>query len=123
MERRYESLPEITEREQVLEVMKNGTYSDLMLLPLAVGMNFPEWKFAQDLCIEFTQNEDAAIRANAVLGLAYIARTKGTLEKHLVKPVIMKELRENIEYKWRIEDSIEDINYFLKWKLADKHFK
>ena len=85
--------------------------------------HFPDWKFAQDLCIKLAANEDAAVRANAVLGLAYIARTKGILEKHLVKPVILKELRENIEYKWRIEDSISDINVFLKWNLTYESFK
>ena len=104
----------IAEKEQALEIMKNGTQEDLMLLPLSLGEHFPDWKFAQDLCIRLTGNEDAAIRANAVLGLAYIARTKGRLEKHLVKPVILKELRENTEYRWRIEDSIAAINNFLQ---------
>ena len=54
------------------------------------------------------------------MGLAYIARTKGRLEKHLVKPLIIKELRENDEFRWRILDSIEDINSFLDWHLAEK---
>ena len=123
MERHYKSLPVISDKMQALEIMMNGTHDDFMLLPLSLGEHFPDWKFAQDLCIKLAANEDAAVRANAVLGLAYIARTKGILEKHLVKPVILKELRENLEYKWRIEDAIEDINIFLKWNLANKSFK
>ena len=117
MEKVYRSLPLITNKAQALEVLNNGSYKDLMLLPLSLGESFPDWKFAQDLCIRLTQSEDAALRANAVLGLAYIARNKGMLEKHLVKPVILRELRENIENRWRIEDAIDDINIFLKWNL------
>ena len=119
----YKSLPVITEKIQVLKIMENKIHDELMILPLSVGEYYPDWKFAQDLCIELAKNENSAIRANAVLGLAYIARTKGILEKHLVKPIILKELRENHEYKWRIEDSIEDINRFLDWNLAHKHWE
>ena len=121
MEKIYRSLPVVTEKAQVLEIVKNGTQEDLMLLPLSLGEYFPDWKFAQDLCLELAGHEDAAIRGNAVLGLGYIARTKGRLEKHLVKPIILRELRENLAYKWRVEDAIQDINLFLKWNLANKH--
>lgn len=62
------------------------------------------------------------MRANAILGLAHIARTKGQLDKRLVKPIILRELRENIEHKGTILDTIRDINLFLKWDLASKHF-
>jgi len=120
MERVYSPLPYITEKTQALEIMKTGTDTDLMLLPLSLGMCFPEWKFAQDICIALAKNQNAAIRANAVLGLAYIARTQGVLEKHLVKPVVLKELRENEEFKWRIEDAIVDMNRFMKWNMAHK---
>ena len=122
MGRIYKPLPAITEKNQALEIMANGTHDDLMLLPLSLGEYFTDWKFAQDLCICLIENKEAAIRANAVLGLAYIARKRGMLEKHIVKPVLLKELRGNLDYKWRIEDSIQDINFFMKWNIAYKHF-
>jgi hypothetical protein len=55
-----------------------------------------------------------------VLGFAYIARKKGELEKHIVKPIILNELRSNEEFNWRIIDALEDINLFLKWKIGTK---
>ena len=58
---------------------------------------------------------------NAALGLAYIARNHGMLDKRLVKPYLLRELRENVEYNWRIRDAILDINIFMKWNLASKH--
>lgn len=79
-----------------------------------------DWKQAQTICIRSFESDDLRVRANAALGLAYIARTKGQLEKHLVKPLLVKELRENIEYRWRIIDAITDINYYLGWRLEEK---
>ena len=76
------------------------------------------WKYAQDICLRLADHSDAAIRANACLGLAYVARTQGRLEKHLVKPVLLRELRSNLEFCGRVQDAIDDINSFLKWKLG-----
>ena len=118
MKSSYEPLPVISEKEQAFKIMENGTHAELMLLPLSLGEYFPDWKFAQDLCVKLAENEDAAIRANAVLGFAYIARTKGMLEKHVIKPIIIKELKENLEHKGRIEDAVDDFNTFLKWELS-----
>jgi hypothetical protein len=41
--------------------------------------------------------------------------------KVLVKPIVLKELRENDKYRGTIIDAISDINLFLKWELAKKH--
>lgn len=59
----------------------------------------------------YTEHESADVRANAVLGFVYIARTKGKLEKQIVKPIVLRKLRENKQYGWRILDSIEVINF------------
>lgn len=61
------------------------------------------------------------VRANAILGLAHISRKKGQLDKRLVKPIILRELRENIEHKGTILNAISDINLFLKWDFAKGH--
>ena len=91
---------------------------ELITLTLSVSEYHNNWKFAQELCVRLSKYENSLIRANAVLGFAYIARTKGKLEKHIVKPIILKELRENQEYNWRILDAIDDINLFMKWRIG-----
>ncbi|MHC5409518.1 hypothetical protein ACYRE2_11500 [Listeria seeligeri] len=48
-----------------------------------------------------------------------MARNKRILEKNLVKPVILRELKENTDYQWRIQDAIDDIATFLKWKIVN----
>lgn len=54
-----------------------------------------DWKHAQTICNKSFESDDLRFRANAALGLAYIARTKGQLEKHLVKPLLVKALEKN----------------------------
>lgn len=115
----YRPLEDIT-YEEAIRILESGTETERILLPLRVGQTMVDWKQAQTICIKSFESDKPVVRANAALGLAYIARTKGRLEKHLVKPLIIKELRENDEFRWRILDSIEDINSFLDWHLAEK---
>jgi hypothetical protein len=115
----YKPLDYLSSNE-VRERLNRNQLDELLTLPLSVGENHPNWKFAQDVCVYLSSHESSAVRANAVLGFAYISRTKGQLEKHIVKPIILRELRENVEHNWRIVDSIKDINLFMNWNLASK---
>ena len=45
---------------------------------------------------------------------------KRKLDKHIVKPVILRALREEKDYEWRIIDATEDINLFMNWKIGLK---
>ena len=115
----YRPLEDIT-YEEAVRILESGTLEERILLPLRAGEMMVDWKQAQTICIKSFESDDSRVKANAALGLAYIARTKGQLEKHLVKPLLVKELRENIENRWRIIDAITDINYYLGWHLEDK---
>ncbi|GIO31793.1 MULTISPECIES: hypothetical protein [Paenibacillus] len=117
MDRIYRPLQEYAD-QGISEILKSEDRDLLLQLPLSVGEYHSNWKFSQDICVKLSKHEDPAIRANAILGLAYIARTKGKLEKRVVKPIILKELRENKEYEGRVNDSIDDINLFMKWKIG-----
>jgi hypothetical protein len=118
---KYSPLPEFSDRQEIEKLIKSESIVELLNLSLAVGENFPDWKCAQDTCLLLAEHKNENVRANACLGLAYIARTKGQLEKHLVKPILLRELRSQVEFRWRIEDAITDINHYLKWHLAFKH--
>ena len=77
------------------------------------------WKDAQGICIRSFESEDPQIRANAALGLSYIALNTGCLENHLVEPLLFKELISNEPYRGRIIDAICDINLFMGWHIAE----
>ncbi|MBP2656466.1 MAG: hypothetical protein H6Q73_4035 [Firmicutes bacterium] len=120
MKRHYKPLPILSENE-IERIMSDGSIEELIILPLTIGENHTQWKFAQDLCIKLSEHPDSRVKANAILGLAYVARTKGKLEKHIIKPILLKALREEKEYKWRIKDALEDINLFMGWNIGEKH--
>lgn len=117
---KYQPLPVRSKRDEIERLLAEGDKSELLLLSLSVGESFPDWKFAQDVCLKLAEDQEPDVRANACLGLAYVARTKGRLEKHLVKPVLLRELRSQTEFRWRVEDAIDDINQFMGWHLAHK---
>lgn len=122
MVRKYCPLEEI-DYGKIRAILDNGTYEELVLLPLRVGEYGNDWKKSQSICLGLMDNESEIIRANAVLGLSYIARTQKNLDKRLVKPYLLRELERNKEYRWRIIDAIEDINLFLNWNIAKKKLK
>ncbi|OCA83461.1 hypothetical protein F7984_04790 [Pradoshia sp. D12] len=118
----YKPLEDLS-NQQLNEILDRNRIYELIPLPLSVGEYHINWKYAQDLCAKLSEHENPLIRANAILGFAYIARTKGMLEKHIVKPIVLKELRDNQEYNWRIIDAIHDINLFMKWKIGANAIK
>lgn len=115
----YKPLEEIDESE-IKRILNEGTVEERILLPLRVGEHAIYWKQAQDCCLSLIYDDDERVRANAALGLAYIARTKGRLEKQKVKPALLLLLKSCEEYRWRIVDSIEDINLYMGWKIGMK---
>lgn len=116
----YKPLEPLSKLE-IQEQLERGDEEELLLLPLSVGEYDENWKDAQDVCLRCMEHNNPAIRANAALGLAYIARNHRMLDKRIVKPYLLKELRENREFVWRIKDAISDINMFMGWNLASKH--
>lgn len=122
MHRVYRTLEDLSDIE-INNILENGDLDELILLPLSVGEYHYNWKYAKNICVKLSNNEDARVRANAVLGFAYIARTKGMLEKPIVKPIVLRELRENKDYNWRIVDAIDDINIFMKWNIGKKYIR
>jgi len=116
----YKPLESLSKLE-IQELLKKGKEDELLSLSLSVGEYCEDWKYSQDICLNLMEHDSAEIRANAALGLAYIARKHRMLDKRLVKPYLLKELRENFEFEWRIKDAISDINMFMGWNLASKY--
>ena len=119
MDRIYKPLKELSNSD-IENILFEGEMDELITLPLSVGEYHSNWKYAQDICIKLTEYSEPSVRANAILGLSYIARNSKKLEKHIVKPIILRELKENKEFEWRIKDAIEDINLFMGWNIGKK---
>lgn len=116
---RYQPLPSYTDKSQITHILKNGTVTDLCLLVLAVGENWPDWQYAQELCLRLVEHRNSEVRASACLGLAHIAHTKGRLERERVEPILLREWNQQLgEGKGIVGDAIEDINLFMNWQIS-----
>lgn len=115
---KYRPLDDLSD-ESIKSILAGDNLDELIRLPLNVGMNHPNWKYAQDICIRLTQSKDIRVRANAFRGLEYVAMTKGKLEKHLVKPLLIEALRSGYREELDILSVIRRINLCLDWNIAD----
>ena len=120
MERKLAQRKQYT-NESALQILKHGTDAEKADLAIALGFDCPDYGFAQSMCIQLLQMEDEITRADAVIGLAHIARRFRKLDKRVVKPYLLRELRENEQCKDLIAEAISDINIYLGWNIANIH--
>lgn len=115
-------LPQITSKEHALELLQSSDTQVLKLLPLSIAAQCSKEDkfFAQSICLSLADSDNSEIRANAILGLAYIASKHLWLDRRLVTPYIERELRHNHAFNWRIVHAINDINLYLGWNMANK---
>lgn len=111
---RYEKLTPYSE-EDIHKIMSSGNENIIKLLPLSIGEYHEDLAFAQSFCLKLLEHDlNDEIRANAVLGLSYLARRFRQLDKTIIHR-LHKELEKNKEFRDRVEYSIEDINLFMDW--------
>ena len=106
-----------------VEILQSGSNKEKAELAMALGFDCPDYGFAQSMCIQLLQTEDEIVRGNAIIGLAHIARRFGKLDKRVVKPYLLRELRKNVKCKDLVADAIHDINMYLGWNIADRRYK
>jgi hypothetical protein len=116
---KYKALDDLS-NDEIEKVLTSGTLDDIIRLPLSVGMNHHDWNFAQDLCLRLASHSNLSVRANALTGLQYVAMTKGKLEKHLVKPVLINALKSTECEELDAAHVITRINQYVKWKVGLK---
>lgn len=119
MEKRtYKPPLECTEKE-AMEAIRNDDIERLIRLPIDLGFNHENWKFIQDVSVRLSEHKNPIIRANSMLGLMYAARFRGRVEKNIVKPVLLKALKdEDPRVSSNAKDAIDDINHSLKWNIG-----
>ena len=114
----YEEPREITE-EEVFDAIKRDDIERLIRIPIQLGFHHGNWKFIQDISIRLTEHHNAGVRANAFFGIEYAARFRGRIEKNVVKPVLLRGLRDpDPRVADRARETIDAINHLLKWNIG-----
>jgi hypothetical protein len=119
----YRPVPDFT-YEQIKSAIAEDKVDLLKDIAFAVGYHSTDWKYSQDICLQLSGHSDKAVREMAILGLFYVAIFQKKLDKRLVKPVLLRALKDSeVEVRERAEYVVPEINRALDWNIADYHKK
>ncbi len=111
--------PEVVLDREAMDAIARDDVERLVTLPIDLGFNHENWRFIQDVCVRLSEHRDWRIRANSLQGLSYAARFRHRLEKNIVKPVLLRALKdENPDVAATAVDAIKDINRLMKWRIG-----
>lgn len=114
----YRAPKNVLDRE-AMDMIAQDDIERLRLLPIDLGFNHENWRFIQDVCVRLSDLRDTIIRANALMSLSYVARFRGRLDKNVVKPVLLRGLRDSEPLvAQEAADAIEAINKLMGWRIG-----
>ncbi len=79
----------------VWQAIKEDDLEALKLIPIKLGFNHDNWRFVQDVSIKLSEHPDENVRGNSFRGLAYTAMTHKKLEKNIVKPILLRGIKDD----------------------------
>jgi len=114
----YRAPKAVSDRE-AMDAIARDDVERLVTLPIDLGFHHENWRFIQDVCVRLSDHGDWRIRSNALLGLTYAARFRGRVEKSIVKPVLLRALRDpNPDVSSRAQAAIQDLNHLMGWRIG-----
>ena len=117
-ERIHEEPSPITEKE-VFRAIEEDDIERLMTVCIDLGFNHDNWRFIQDIGVRLSEHPNATVRGNAFYGIEYAARFNGRVEKSIVKPVLLRGLRDDDEEVVRkAQNAIDNINHLMGWSIG-----
>ena len=109
---------EFTDSE-VWEAIKTDNVEMLRLLPIKLGFNHENWRFIQDISVRLSEHPDEDVRGNSFRGLAYTAMNHRKLEKNIVKPILLRGLKDESDWvRACANDALDDVNLYMGWKIG-----
>ena len=113
----YCELPEYTAYD-IRRIICTEDIDEIKIVPLSVGEYCENLDYAEDVCIYVYVNyADEEVRANAILGLSYLARRFNFLSSKVI-PYLQMEYNRSTKYRERIIFAIEDIELFTKGSIC-----
>jgi hypothetical protein len=111
--------PEPISDAEVMAAIRNDDVEALRKIPIRLGFHHENWRFIQDVSVRLSSHRDVDVRANSLLGLLYAARFRGRVEKNVVKPILLRALRDSHPHVvYTAQDAIEEINLVMKWDIG-----
>lgn len=113
---KYESIKEYSEAE-IKKALTDNKADELFYVVLSVAFYSDDFEYAENICIQLSNQKHFNVRGNAIQGFGHIARIHGKLNKNKIKPIIENALKDKNEYvRGNANDAKDDTEIFLKWK-------
>jgi hypothetical protein len=104
---------------EAMDAIAKDDIERLQTLPINLAFNHENWRFVQDVCVRLSEHRDSWIRSNSLLSLAHTARFLKRLEKNIVKPVLLRGLKDSDPRVAAVaQDAIEEINFLFGWSIG-----
>lgn len=109
---KYED-PEPVTKEQALLVFQSQDIDRIVHAMLGATFHEPDWEWVQNWCLRFLQSAEPDLRNTAITCLGHLARIHRKIDKMKVVSALRSHLKDP-GYEGRIEDALEDIEYFAE---------
>lgn len=114
----YRAPVPVPDRE-AMEAIARDDVERLRTLPIDLAFHHENWRFIQDVCVRLSEHRDPCVRSGSLHGLQYTVRFRGKVEKSVVKPVLLRALKDSDPFVAQVaRDVIDDINFVMKWRLG-----
>jgi hypothetical protein len=99
-------------------VLDRGDPSQLLYAPITVSLNPPDCVWAQAICVRLARHPDPNVRGNAICGFGHLARTCGSLDESIVRPLVEAALCDTEQYVYgHAQDAVADLTHHLGWRF------
>lgn len=99
-------------RDEVARAFESGDPDVLSAVLIALAFHEPDWRWAQDRCLEALDHESPVVRGLAATCLGHVARIHKRLDLDRVRPKL-EALASDPYAGGRARDALEDIARFL----------
>jgi hypothetical protein len=100
-------------------ILSAGRPDDIPLTLIRLSYHEPDWRWVQDLCIEFSSHRDPWIRRACATAIGHLARIHRTLDKDQVVPLLYKLLKDP-EMGDAADDTLDELQIYLQWPRLDR---
>ena len=108
---KYHEVVPISRQDAAL-AFSSGSPRDITHSLIRVVYHDPDWRWAQELCIEYAKHPDSSVAGLAVTCFGHLARIHGELDLERVLP-ILEELKQDEEIAGRVEEALDDISIYM----------
>jgi hypothetical protein len=111
---KYEEVQEYN-KESTIEELKSTEANGIVNALLGLTFHEGNWKWVQDICIQYSSHSEYKVRGIAILCFGHLARIHGELDTERVLPIVKKALRDSNEFVvGHANSALDDIQFFVK---------